>query len=82
MLSISNAIDQPERNLRYWEYCVQYQESAYKDFAHTLFSLNDSIAFVTGTGSGIGQTIAYGLASARAKVACFDLRTDGGFVCW
>ncbi|MEH2922065.1 SDR family oxidoreductase [Samsonia erythrinae] len=49
-----------------------------KDFAQTLFRLKDRVAFVTGAGSGIGQTIAYGLASAGAKVVCFDLREDGG----
>lgn len=49
-----------------------------KDFAQRLFSLTDRVAFVTGAGSGIGQTIACALASAGAKVACFDLRADGG----
>lgn len=49
-----------------------------KDFAQQLFSLQGRTAFVTGAGSGIGQTIAYGLASAGANVACFDLREDGG----
>ncbi|HFT1072192.1 TPA: SDR family oxidoreductase, partial [Klebsiella variicola subsp. variicola] len=29
-------------------------------------------------GSGIGQMIAVGMASAGAKVVCFDLRDDGG----
>lgn len=48
------------------------------NFAQQLFCLKDRIAFVTGAGSGIGQTIAYGLASAGAKIACFDLRNDGG----
>ncbi|AHG20555.1 short-chain dehydrogenase [Chania multitudinisentens RB-25] len=49
-----------------------------KDFAQTLFNLEGRVAFVTGAGSGIGQTIAYGLASAGAKIVCFDLREDGG----
>lgn len=35
-----------------------------KDFAQQLFNLQDRVAFVTGAGSGIGQMIAYGLASA------------------
>jgi len=51
-----------------------------KNLAQELFCLKDRIAFVTGAGSGIGQTIAWGLASAGAKVACFDLRTDGGLM--
>lgn len=49
-----------------------------KDFARQLFNLQDRVAFVTGAGSGIGQMIAYGLASAGAHVVCFDLREDGG----
>lgn len=49
-----------------------------KDFAQHLFSLRDRVAFVTGAGSGIGQTIACSLASAGARVVCFDLRNDGG----
>lgn len=38
-----------------------------------LFSLEGSVAFVTGAGSGIGQAIAAGLAEAGADVALFDL---------
>ncbi|STR40940.1 short chain dehydrogenase [Klebsiella michiganensis] len=49
-----------------------------KDFAQQLFNLQDRVAFVTGAGSGIGQMIAYGLASAGARVVSFDLREDGG----
>lgn len=49
-----------------------------KEFAQQLFSLQGRVAFVTGAGSGIGQTIACAFASAGAKVACFDLREDGG----
>ncbi|ECC9939908.1 SDR family oxidoreductase [Salmonella enterica subsp. enterica] len=49
-----------------------------EDFAQQLFNLQDRVAFVTGAGSGIGQTIAYALASAGASVVCFDLREDGG----
>lgn len=49
-----------------------------KNFSQQLFSLQDRVAFVTGAGSGIGQMIAYGLASAGARVVCFDLREDGG----
>lgn len=48
------------------------------NFSKNLFSLQDRVAFVTGAGSGIGQMIAYGFASAGAKVACFDLRKEGG----
>lgn len=49
-----------------------------KDFAQQLFNLQGRVAFVTGAGSGIGQTIAWALASAGARVVCFDLREDGG----
>ena len=49
-----------------------------KDFAQQLFNLEGRVAFVTGAGSGIGQTIACALASAGAHVICFDLREDGG----
>jgi NAD(P)-dependent dehydrogenase (short-subunit alcohol dehydrogenase family) len=38
-----------------------------------IFSLNGDVAFVTGAGSGIGQSIAIGLAKAGADVALFDL---------
>jgi NAD(P)-dependent dehydrogenase (short-subunit alcohol dehydrogenase family) len=38
-----------------------------------VFSLEGSVAFVTGAGSGIGQAIAAGLAEAGADVALFDL---------
>lgn len=43
-----------------------------------LFSLQGKIAFVTGTGSSIGQAIAVGLAEAGADVACFDLPDSPG----
>ena len=43
-----------------------------------LFSLEGTIAFVTGAGSGIGQRIALGLAEAGAAVGCFDLRSSKG----
>ena len=44
-----------------------------------LFSLEGTVAFVTGAGSGIGQAIAAGLAEAGADVALFDLvrQADG-----
>ncbi len=38
-----------------------------------LFDMHGDVAFVTGAGSGIGQSIAVGLAEAGADVACFDL---------
>ena len=41
-----------------------------------LFRLDDEVAFVTGAGSGIGQSIAAGLAEAGAHVACFDLQAS------
>jgi NAD(P)-dependent dehydrogenase (short-subunit alcohol dehydrogenase family) len=41
------------------------------------FSLDGSVAFVTGAGSGIGQAIAAGLAEAGADVALFDLARQG-----
>jgi len=43
-----------------------------------LFSLEGSVAFVTGAGSGIGQAIAAGLAEAGADVALFDLAGQSG----
>jgi len=43
-----------------------------------VFSLKGDIAFVTGAGSGIGQAIAVGLASAGADVALFDLPESAG----
>lgn len=46
--------------------------------APALFDLSGRIAFVTGAGSGIGQTIALGFAQYGADVACIDRRTDGG----
>lgn len=49
-----------------------------ENFSQKLFNLDKRVAFVTGAGSGIGQTIAYALASAGARVVCFDLREDGG----
>ncbi|MEK56374.1 SDR family oxidoreductase [Salmonella enterica] len=49
-----------------------------KNFSQELFNLNERVAFVTGAGSGIGQVIACALASAGAKVVCFDVREDGG----
>ncbi|MTH44829.1 SDR family oxidoreductase [Intestinirhabdus alba] len=49
-----------------------------KEFSQRLFNLQGRVAFVTGAGSGIGQTIACALASAGARVVCFDLREDGG----
>lgn len=49
-----------------------------ENFSQKLFNLDERVAFVTGAGSGIGQTIAYALASAGARVVCFDLREDGG----
>ena len=43
-----------------------------------LFSLEGEIALVTGGGSGIGQSIAIGLARAGADVAIFDMPTSPG----
>lgn len=43
-----------------------------------LFSLAGDVAFVTGGGSGIGQSIAIGLARAGADVALFDMATSTG----
>lgn len=44
----------------------------------TLFSLEGDVALVTGAGSGIGQSIAIGLAEAGADVACFGHASRGG----
>ncbi|MCT4709315.1 SDR family oxidoreductase [Enterobacteriaceae bacterium H11S18] len=49
-----------------------------KDFSQQLFNLQGRVAFVTGAGSGIGQMIACGLASAGANIVCFDVREDQG----
>ena len=46
--------------------------------APKLFDLAGRTALVTGSGSGIGQRIALGLARCGADVACLDRRTDGG----
>jgi NAD(P)-dependent dehydrogenase (short-subunit alcohol dehydrogenase family) len=43
-----------------------------------LFSLDGKISFVTGSGSGIGQRLAIGLAEAGASVGCFDLPSSSG----
>lgn len=43
-----------------------------------LFSLAGQNAFVTGAGSGIGQSIAIYLAKAGANVGCFDLPNSDG----
>jgi len=46
--------------------------------APLLFDLKDRVALVTGSGSGIGQRIAMGLAQCGADVALLDRRTDDG----
>ena len=43
-----------------------------------LFDLNGQVAMVTGSGSGIGQAIAIGLAEAGADVGCFGHLSNGG----
>jgi NAD(P)-dependent dehydrogenase (short-subunit alcohol dehydrogenase family) len=43
-----------------------------------LFSLEGKTAIVTGSGSGIGQRIAVGLAEAGASVGCYDLPSSVG----
>lgn len=43
-----------------------------------LFELKGQVAMVTGSGSGIGQAIAIGLADAGADVACFGHLSNGG----
>lgn len=43
-----------------------------------LFDLNSKVAFVTGAGSGIGQSIAVGMAEAGADVALFGRERKAG----
>jgi NAD(P)-dependent dehydrogenase (short-subunit alcohol dehydrogenase family) len=43
-----------------------------------LFSLEGEVAFVTGSGSGIGQRLSIGLAEAGAAVGCLDLDSSSG----
>jgi NAD(P)-dependent dehydrogenase (short-subunit alcohol dehydrogenase family) len=43
-----------------------------------LFNLDGQVAMVTGSGSGIGQAIAIGLAEAGADVGCFGHLSNGG----
>jgi NAD(P)-dependent dehydrogenase (short-subunit alcohol dehydrogenase family) len=43
-----------------------------------LFDLGGNVAIVTGAGSGIGQSIAVGLAQSGADVALLDRRSDDG----
>ena len=43
-----------------------------------LFNLDGQVAMVTGSGSGIGQAIAIGLAKAGADVGCFGHLSNGG----
>lgn len=43
-----------------------------------LFDLKGQVAMVTGSGSGIGQAIAIGLAEAGADIACFGHLSNGG----
>jgi NAD(P)-dependent dehydrogenase (short-subunit alcohol dehydrogenase family) len=43
-----------------------------------LFDLDGQVAMVTGSGSGIGQAIAIGLAEAGADVGCFGHLSNGG----
>ena len=43
-----------------------------------MFRLDGEVGFVTGAGSGIGQAIAVGMASAGADVMCFDLPGSPG----
>ncbi len=44
-----------------------------------LFNLDGQVAMVTGSGSGIGQAIAIGLAEAGADVGCFGHLSTGGW---
>jgi NAD(P)-dependent dehydrogenase (short-subunit alcohol dehydrogenase family) len=45
------------------------------------FQLNGKTAFVTGSHRGLGAAIAFGLAQARADVACHGHSSDPGTIC-
>ena len=44
---------------------------------HTLFDLNDRVALVSGSASGLGKAIAIGLAEAGADLVLADIDADG-----